>query len=636
MAGIDVTAVGDHPTVLYAADELARCLRKATGQVVNVSDRVAGSGGLRVGLGGDLDVELPAVDDVAVDDAIVVRTLGVEGIIAGNNPRSVLLAVYRYLTELGCRWVRPGADGEYIPRVDLAGTSVTLCETPSYRHRAVCIEGAASFQHVRDMIEYLPRVGMNSYFIQFDDPHPFLNWWYSHRNNPLEEGTQLPDAQAEAYKLRFLEEIAKRDLLYHAMGHGWTNAALGVEAHGWDKAAGELPRENLPFAAVLNGERGLNKNMPLTTNLCYSNDEARGRMVRAVVDFAANRPETDLLHVWLADAGNVMCECDACGQKRPADWYMMALNEIDEALTARGLKTRIVFLLYIDLLWPPETQTLNNPDRFVLMFAPITRTYSRSFADVDMDRLPELPPFELNKLTFPAAIEENLSFLRAWQNVFDADGVDFDYHLLYPVGGDFGGMGLAEVIHRDVRCLKDLGLNGYISCQTQRVASPTGLALNALARTLWDCEVDFEDIVSDYFEAAFGSDWSQCRGLLQRLSDSSDMAYYRYETPEIDAEVAERFAQAPSIADELSVLAERNSDAPDPCRSASWRYLRLHMDIARGLARALELKASGRRPEAEQQWASTRELIWRYEPQMHSVLDAYVLTHLMRQLDGSH
>ena len=54
----------------------------------------------------------------------------------------------------------------------------------------------------------------------------------------------------------------------------------------------------------------------------------------------------------------------------------MLLNEIDERLTALGLDTRLAFLIYFELLWPPVTQHLKNPDRFILMFAPITRTYT--------------------------------------------------------------------------------------------------------------------------------------------------------------------------------------------------------------------------------------------------------------------
>src|SRR5690606_15198103 len=59
-------------------------------------------------------LEGPKVQDPQRDDAIVIKVDNRQGIIAGANPRATLIAVYRYLTELGCRWVRPGADGELI------------------------------------------------------------------------------------------------------------------------------------------------------------------------------------------------------------------------------------------------------------------------------------------------------------------------------------------------------------------------------------------------------------------------------------------------------------------------------------------------------------------------------------------
>ena len=105
------------------------------------------------------------------------------------------------------------------------------------------------------------------------------------------------------------------------------------------------------------------------------------------------------MHFWLADGSNNHCECELCRDTRPSDFYVQMLNELDEMLTARGLKTRIVFLIYVDLLWPPEQEKIANPDRFILMFAPITRTYSEPSRWTGT--LPELPPFERNKLDVP-------------------------------------------------------------------------------------------------------------------------------------------------------------------------------------------------------------------------------------------
>lgn len=64
---------------------------------------------------------------------------------------------------------------------------------------------------------------------------------------------------------------------------------------------------------------------------------------------------------------------------RPADFYVRMLNEVDRRLTARGLSTRIGFILGYDLLWTPLKERIENPGRFLLLFAPITRTYREPY-----------------------------------------------------------------------------------------------------------------------------------------------------------------------------------------------------------------------------------------------------------------
>jgi hypothetical protein len=67
---------------------------------------------------------------------------------------------------------------------------------------------------------------------------------------------------------------------------------------------------------------------------------------------------------------------------RPADYYVILLNELDEALGHVGYPGKVVFLAYADLLWPPEVEQIHNPERFILMFAPITRSYRRPPQDL--------------------------------------------------------------------------------------------------------------------------------------------------------------------------------------------------------------------------------------------------------------
>ena len=183
---IVIRASGTDPTVLFAANELGRYLKLVTDREVTIDDCAdpAIPGVLSVGLIASFPrLTQPAVADPSLDDAISIDVKDKGGIIAGINPRSVLIAVYRYLTEIGCRWVRPGPDGEHLPGLDSL-PDVRVEETPSYRHRAVCIEGAVSYDHVRDTIDWLPKLGFNGYFIQFREAHTFFDRWYSHKGNP--------------------------------------------------------------------------------------------------------------------------------------------------------------------------------------------------------------------------------------------------------------------------------------------------------------------------------------------------------------------------------------------------------------------------------------------------------------------
>jgi len=643
ITALRIAIADDHPTIRFAAAELQRYLARATGQPVDVLD--GGSIGretpaLWLGLAQSFPgaALLPAAAhaDVRFDDAIGIAAEAGNGIICGSNPRSVLLAVYRYLHMLGCRWVRPGADGEYIPAVDLAQANVHLAEAPSYRHRGICIEGAVSYEHVRNLIDWMPKVGLNAYFVQFREGFTFFDRWYSHMGHPNDQTSGFTVEQARALVGQVADEAKKRDLIYHAVGHGWTCEPFGIAGLGWEYPAEPVPPEAVQYLALVQGQRALWEGIPLNTSLCYSNPAVRQIMTDAVVEYAQQHPEVDLLHFWLADGANNQCECEQCAPTRPADFYVMMLNDIDRKLSALHLETRIVFLAYFDLLWPPEHERIENLDRFVLMFAPITRTYSTTFSTDHA--LPALPPFERNKLTFPRSVEQNLAFLRAWQaQCVRADGrpvdsFDFDYHLMWDHYHDPGYIQMARVLHDDLQLLDTLGLAGFNSCQVQRAFFPTGLPMAVLGWTLWDTTRDFDSMARDYAGAAFGPEGQAVLAYLTQLSELFDPAYLRGEKPIEDKHAAAALGRVATIVNSFLPTIEGNSDSATACWNRSWQYLRHHAEIARALASALREQAQGNRDTAQLEWNALKQHVWQLEDQLHPVLDVYLFTRVYEHM----
>ena len=572
-------------TSAYAAEELFRCLSKMDPS-------------LSVGEGG-IELSLAIREENKDIDRIMISVKDGCGEIAASNEGALLIAVYRFLYELGCRWTHPGEGGENIPARSFEKElpTVELDETPSYKHRGVCIEGALSEENALEMIEFLPRVGMNSYFIQFFRPTVFFQRWYEHWQSLTLQKKPLTAEEVDGIRDRLIGEIHRRGLRYHAVGHGWTCVPFGVAGDGWHKdESEEYPEEYLSAIAEVGGERKPWNGVTLNTNLCYSQPAVRTKVAQAVADYCREHSGISALHLWLADGSNNQCECPACRDTRPSDYYVMLLNEIDELLTEQGIDTKVVFLAYVDLLWAPERERIKNPDRFILMFAPITRTYSKTIREsVDEERDFATLPFVRNKLVFPRPVGQSVTYLREWQKNFSGDGFLFDYHLMWDHAKDISYMEISRTLFDDMKNLDLIGLDGMISCQLSRSAFPTGLPIYGMARALWDKNADFDEVADEYFDAEFGADGADVRAYLEGIRERFLPEYVRCRMETIDPHVAELAASVPAFVEAFSASHPQMAlKATEP-----WRTLAIHAQYCVMLSRLIEARASGRSCEEE-------------------------------------
>ena len=162
---LSINKIRANETIDHAAQELRKYLRMMmpeAGDVKIIYDPCA-KDGFRLGLMQDFGLDVSDAEDPELDDILYINCDTGGGIIAGDNPRSVLLSVYEYLRQNGCRWLMPGVDGEFIPMQDIV--PVTYRHKPSCRYRGQCNEGAESQTSVLETIDFTPKIGMNSYMI---------------------------------------------------------------------------------------------------------------------------------------------------------------------------------------------------------------------------------------------------------------------------------------------------------------------------------------------------------------------------------------------------------------------------------------------------------------------------------------
>lgn len=612
---MNLTLQPQHPTLHFAGQELMRYL-----QQLPVCT-------------GDLEVRLSVDPSPSENDRYCYGFAESSGFVTGSNPRSVLLGVYAYLRDLGFVFLLPGDDGTFVPaitdRQQLCRRET--CHSASHLHRGVCVEGADALENVLAFIDWLPKNGYNSFFVQFKKPDVFFERWYDHVFNPLLKPEPKTRQELDQMEQAVTQAMALRGILDHRVGHGWTAEALGFSNTGWHTENGQLPEDIRPLVAEVNGQRQLWGGVPTNTNLCYANPEAQRRLIDQVVAYAKAHPNTDYLHFWLADENNNLCECPQCRSTTLSDQYVQILNQLDAQLTREGLNTKIVFLLYQELLYAPLHSRLANRSRFCLMFAPISRTFERSYP---LDRAEQpIAPYVRNHWQLPQTVEENLSHYFQWKRQFSGESFFYDYPLGRAHYGDFGYMKIARVIYDDIHALKALGTDGYMSCQELRAATPTGFPNFVMGQALLDTALSYEDLKKTYFEAMFGQNYPAVVAYLEQLSELSDTDYFNGHGPRIQPDKATRFCQIAQTAAAFALDLE-SLRSPQPQAQRHWEFLHFHARYTIALARALEALALGQTEEANRRFEAFCDAICRQELQWQSRLDVYRVIEVAGKYTG--
>ena len=637
-----INKITSNSTVDYAAEELKKYLRMMSpeGGDVKIKYDPDARDGFRLGLMQDFSLDVSDAEDTALDDILYIDCDERGGIIAGDNPRSVLLAVYEYLRQMGCRWLFPGVDGEYIPMKNIE--AVKFRHKPSLRYRGWCNEGAEYQQCMYDAIEFAPKVGLNVFMMEGHAPGYYDNY-YNHPNNqnvrpaePVSFNTKLQ------WKKACQCEVAKRGLQLHDIGHGWTAYPFGVDL----AADYAVMTENsvygegmLKYIAEVGGKRGIYQHF-MNTNYCMSNPEARRLVTESIVSHAKANRNVDYIHFWLSDGFNSHCECEECQKKTPSDWYMIQLNEIDEALTQEGLDSRIVFIAYLDTVWAPLEERIKNTNRFTMLIAPISRTYSES---VKRDKKKAgTVPYVRNGNKLPATLGQYFEYFDEWKKTWSGSDICYEYHFWRSQFYDISGLELSKVINGDVKAYRDIGIHGIIEDGSQRCFFPTGLLFYTYARTLFDSSLTADEIREDYFSHLFGEGKEKIEGYLKELSDAFDHFYLmkrrsKDETvsPYYNPEKMKDFKRVTEIVARGREIIKKYYNSDVRVQTTSVRLLEIHAIFAEMYAEALYFKCQGNDEKAYEKFRELRLEMGKHEAEFEGRYDFNLSITSLNQIFNS-
>ena len=383
---------------------------------------------------------------------------------------------------------------------------------------------------------------------------------------------------------------------------------------------------------MMKGVRGLNRKDPMFTNFCMSRADLRSKYADLVVARAEKNRHFSQIAASLADTNNNHCECPECQKKRPSDFLVMILNEIDEKLTAKGIDTKIQFSAYVDCMFAPEVERIKNPSRFVLKATPIGRTYERPISSEADSSL--LQPYVRNNWSMPRTVEAYYAHFKQWQERFPGTCAGYEYHYWVKQYRDPGMMAMSRLIYDDVRSWKALGLDGGIEDGSNRSFFPNGFVDHIYGATLLDNNLDYEAELADYYSHIYGPDWKKARAYLDKITEAFDPMFMwgkKSADPKLgefyNPAQAEKLEQVKEITAEAREFIKTHLAMPTRPQTVSWRLLLRHTEWCDRIAEVIIEVCKGHKKYAKEMFLAFADDFGKYEFEMERYYDFGLSIH---------
>jgi hypothetical protein len=306
------------------------------------------------------------------------------------------------------------------------------------------------------------------------------------------------------------------------------------------------------------------------------------------------------------------------------------MNEVDAELTRRNLKTRIVFCCYTETTWPPETEKLNNPDRFTLLLGAISRKYFETISEELPDI--EITKYERNNMSLLSTIDEYIVYAKEWQRRCGMSVITYEYHFYVNQYKAPDVLSYANTLYHDVHGYNKHGFLGMIEDGTQRCFFPNGINMYVYASTLFDLSCDFDELVEDYLSHAYGEDWREVKAFFEKIGEVFSPEYIMRPTPVDESKgkyynpaEAAKMRNMKSVAAEFAPFIEAHKNMPMRAQTVAYKLLRYYMEYCTGLAHCLVLKSLGANEEAKEEFEKFYTDFGKYEIEIERYFDHFIM-----------
>jgi hypothetical protein len=443
------------PTVQLAAAELARYIELISGATLPVVTEGETATGTAIAVG---PTELAEAEGIAIhvgDDGVLIQ---------GGSDQATVFAVYRFLEELGCRWM--AQDQEFVP-------TMTTIDVPAMDLNTAPVFNMRVFNARRENLRvWGMKMGMNGFYTAEDvDMH----------------------------------------------GAGYYLPAAAPSCHAYYKIIpAEMYFEDHPeWFPLIGGQR--KPGALHGSQLCVTADGLADEFARRVIEIFDEDPNLSVMSISPND-GHSWCQCEEClalderlcgsrttkqglGSEKPfmGDRVFWFANEVAERVAKVHPDKLLLVLSYVNYAEPPDTIVpADNVVPWLCHYAPAD--YSRPISDATSE-----PNAEFNDLLTRWAKQAPHLLFYAYVSK------SMWWRLPRPVTHTFAA---------DVKYLHSLGIRRYYCQSTLSDWPEAGPLYYVIAKLLWDPSLNPDEIAADWTTHMFGPAADEMTAYYAAVEDS--------------------------------------------------------------------------------------------------------------------